>query len=237
MNQNISIRVVFAMVSMAALSATVGCNGLVIGADDYDSKFNSNFDSETIGIPKGWTAAETSTAGTPADWAVEADSSAVGKPNVVTLSKNNNHGGTFNLLLAEKTKYKDLEISVKVKAVSGREDQGGGPVWRAIDADNYYVCRWNPLEDNFRLYVVKDGRRRQLASAKVIADRNAWHEIEIEHEGSKITAEFDDKKLIEFKDDTFKEAGMVGLWTKADAVTKFYDIKVEAEDEDESDDD
>jgi hypothetical protein len=233
MNLNISIKIVFTMVSLAAISVTVGCNGLIIEADDYGSKFNSNFDSNTLGIPKGWRTDETGSAGTPADWELEHDSTIPDKQNVVTLSKNNNHGNTFNLLLAEETNYKDLEMSVKLKAVSGKEDQGGGPIWRAIDSENYYICRWNPLEDNFRLYVVKDGRRKQLASATVRADSNAWHEIEIEHEGSKITAEFDDKKLIEIEDETFRDAGMVGLWTKADAVTKFCNIRVEAEDDDD----
>ena len=33
-------------------------------------------------------------------------------------------------------------------------DQGGGPVWRYQDANNYYIARMNPLEDNYRVYKV-----------------------------------------------------------------------------------
>ena len=108
-------------------------------------------------------------------------------------------------------------------------------IWRAKDADNYYIARWNPLEKNFRVYYVKDGQRKQLASVDIKTDPSKWHEIEIEHVGNKIVAEFDDKKVIEIEDSTFTEGGMVGLWTKADAATAFDDFEVEEEGEEDSD--
>jgi hypothetical protein len=46
-------------------------------------------------------------------------------------------------------------VSVAVRADGGEVDQGGGPMWRVQDADNYYVCRFNPLESNFRVYFVQ----------------------------------------------------------------------------------
>ena len=60
----------------------------------------------------------------------------------------------FNLCVADNTSYKDVEASVAFKAMKGDKDQGGGIVWRYQDANNYYVARMNPLEDNFRVYVV-----------------------------------------------------------------------------------
>ena len=128
--------------------------------------------------------------------------------------------------MAKATSYKDLDIKVMVKAIAGKEDQGGGVIWRAKDEDNYYIARWNPLEDNFRVYSVKNGRRRQLGSANVKADPGVWHNIEIEHKGTKIEAEFDGRKLIEVNDSTFTRAGMVGLWVKADGRSEFDNIKV-----------
>jgi hypothetical protein len=35
---------------------------------------------------------------------------------------------------------------------------------------------------------------------------------------------FDGKEALEWKDDTFKQAGKVGVWTKADSVTLFDDF-------------
>ena len=60
----------------------------------------------------------------------------------------------FSLCVADDTSFQNVEASVAFKAVQGKEDQGGGIVWRYQDANNYYVARMNPLEDNFRVYKV-----------------------------------------------------------------------------------
>jgi len=111
-------------------------------------------------VPQGWKVAETGGKGTPATWQVVEDDSAPDGTQAVAITANKNRGSTYNLMIAQDTSYRDLVIRVKVKAVTGKEDQGGGPIWRARDADNYYIARWNPLEDNFRVYYVKDGRIR-----------------------------------------------------------------------------
>lgn len=192
-----------------------------------------DFGNDAMGsVPKGWKVAETHGRGTPATWAVVEDRSAE-EGRALAITANKNQGGTFNLLLAEGTSYQDLEIEVKVKAIAGKEDQGGGPIWRAKDADNYYVCRWNPLEDNIRLYTVKDGHRKQLASATLKVDTSVWHEIKIEQVGDRIEVEFDGRKVIDFKDSTFPGAGMVGLWVKADGRSRFDEFEVSAEDDDD----
>lgn len=185
------------------------------------------------GVPSGWYVDETAGTGRPAVWQVVADASAPSAPNVVAITKNENYGHTFNLLVAKNTRFKDVAIQVRVKAIAGEEDQGGGPIWRARNGNNYYICRWNPLEKNFRVYSVKEGRRRQLASAQVDVDTSKWHTIGIIHEGTRIEAWFDGKKLIEVQDDTFPKAGMVGLWVKADGRTAFDELRVAAKDTEE----
>jgi len=185
------------------------------------------FDKETVGaVPNGWRAGETNGRGKPGKWEVVKNNSAPTLPNVIALTQTKNTGGTFNLLIAEKTRFKDVEIKVKVKAMAGKEDQGGGPIWRAKDENNYYVARWNPLESNFRVYYVKNGRRKQIAGVRANLDSKDWHEIKIRHVGAMITATLNDKKVIEITNNTFKEAGMVGLWTKADAAAAFDEVEV-----------
>jgi hypothetical protein len=51
---------------------------------------------------------------------------------------------------------------VKFKPISGKEDQAGGIVWRAKDANNYYVVRANALEGNVVLYKTVNGTRSSL---------------------------------------------------------------------------
>lgn len=222
----------FLVVSLVgAAFMTIGCHEGRLGRSDDDGyKFECSFDKAKLGVvPTGWRVAETASAGKPAKWAVIEGGSAEGNPQAIAITENSNRGRTYNLLIANGTEFKDLEVEVMVKAMTGKQDQGGGPIWRAKDADNYYIARWNPLEDNFRIYFVKGGRRTQLASADIEADPKKWHEIEIKHVGNHIIAEFDKKKILELDDDTFGEAGMVGLWTKADAATAFDDFEAEEE--------
>jgi len=186
-----------------------------------------SFDKDQAGsVPRGWKVAETAGQGKAAAWEVIPHESAPSRPQVVAITTNENRGSTYNLLIAEGTKYKDLQIRVMVKSDAGEEDRGGGPIWRAKDADNYYIARWNPLEDNFRVYSVKDGQRKQLGSADVKANPRTWHEITISHSGTKIVASLDGKQMIELEDSTFTEAGKVGLWVKADGKTAFDNLWV-----------
>lgn len=184
------------------------------------------FDAQSAGeAPAGWRLAETNGDGSLAPWVVTADSSATSTPNVLTVGQTHNAGQTYNVALATGTEYKNVVLTVKVKAGSGDEDQGGGPIWRAKDAANYYVARWNPLENNLRVYLVKDSKRKMLGSVKVEGDASAWHEIRVETKNNSITVEFDGKTFVEAQDDGLTEGGMVGLWTKADASTSFDDLR------------
>ena len=142
------------------------------------------------------------------------------------LTKTENHNGTFNLAIADNRRFKDIDLTVKVKAVTGEEDQGGGPMWRCKDEDNYYVCRFNPLEGNFRVYYVKNGRRKQLDSASVRTDPGEWYTVGVRMERNRIACYLDGRKYLEVQDDTFTSDGMIGLWTKADAVTYFDNLQL-----------
>ena len=182
------------------------------------------FDQPAEEAARGWRFAETNSEGTPGKWRIIAQPDAPSRPNVMKLVETNNDNGTFNLAIAEGISYGDLDLSVAVRADLGKEDQGGGPIWRCRDKDNYYICRLNPLEGNFRVYRVLRGRRRQLESAKVDLASGRWYTVRVTMIGGHITCYLDGKKLLEADDDTFKRAGMVGLWTKADAVTAFDDL-------------
>ncbi len=189
-----------------------------------------NFDKDAAGsLPQGWSNEKTGKGGL-GKWEVLKDGTAPSQPHVLAQLSKENLGYHFNVAVADNTNYSDVEIELKFKAIDGQEDQGGGPVWRYKDADNYYICRANPLESNFRVYKVVDGNRRQLKSANLEIPSNKWHTLKIKNVGDHIQCWLNGKLLLDVKDDTFKE-GKIGLWTKADAVTYFDDVEVEAEED------
>ncbi len=177
-------------------------------------------------VPTGFTPSVAGANSTPPQWRVSkpVDPLKPTSPPGALYCTASGSGDAFNVLLSDDAAYRDVTMTVKIHAQSGKEDQGGGLMWRAKDAANGYIARWNPLESNVRVYSVKAGKRTQLGSATVKADPSEWHRIRIDHTGTTIVASFDGKSLITVEDSTFTDAGRIGLWTKADACTWFDDL-------------
>ena len=179
------------------------------------------FEDPEVGIlPTEWTETRTGE-GRGSVWRIVNDSS-----QALAQTSSDGPRAMFNLCVLEEKHAKDLDLSVTVHALKGEIDRGGGPLWRYRDANNYYVCRWNPLENNFRVYKVVDGKRTQLATATVAAGDGEPHVIRITQQGNHIRCYLDGELRLEVQDGTFSEVGRIGLWTKADAVTAFDDLKV-----------
>jgi hypothetical protein len=175
----------------------------------------------TGALPPGWTTALTGK-GKPCRWEIVRDH---GEKVLAQLSSET-PDYRFNLAINQGLKYKNMEISVKFKGIRGHNDQGGGPLWRYQDASNYYVVRANPLENNFRLYKVVNGSRHMLKSANLPIDTGKWYTLKITMQGNHIVCYFNGKPLLKATDNTFSQAGKIGLWTKSDAVTFFKDLRV-----------
>jgi hypothetical protein len=177
-------------------------------------------------VPAGWKAAQTHE-GKGSVWKVAADDTAPSKSGLVLAQTAESPSAVFNLCVATDTSYKDVEVRVAFKAVRGKKDQGGGIVWRYQDANNYYVARMNPLEDNYRVYKVVAGKRIQLGTKEDLkVPEGEWHTLKIKMVGDHIECFLDGKKLLDVRDDTIPKAGQVGLWTKADAQTYFDNFVV-----------
>ena len=186
-----------------------------------------NFDDATIGkSPDGWTLTMTGK-GQP-KWTVEAEPTAPSKPNVLKQSGQ----ATFPLAIKAGTSIRDGFVEVKFKAVTGSEDRAAGLIWRAKDADNYYVVRANALEDNVVLYKTIKGVRSALDivgrsggyGVKVPVPSGHWHTLRCDFAGNRFKVIYNGQPVFEVEDSSIADAGMIGLWTKADSVTLFDDL-------------
>jgi hypothetical protein len=178
-----------------------------------------NFDNLKTGAPPpGWTATKTGSGA--AKWTIEQDDSAPSKPNVLRQSGQ----ATYPVCIKDDTSLKDGFVEVKFKPISGKEDQAGGIVWRAKDSNNYYIARANALEENVTIYHTINGRRTEKKRTNTKVASNTWHTLRVDFQDNHFTVTFDGKKAIEWDDNTFKDAGKVGVWTKADSVTLFDDF-------------
>ncbi len=132
----------------------------------------------------------------------------------------------FPLALWKQGRFSDVDVSVRFQPISGEMDASGGVVFRARDGGNYYVARANSLENNIRLYTFIDGKRSQIAGTRIDPPAlGEWHTLRAVAVGSRIQVWLDGSLFIDHKDQTYAE-GYVGVWTKADAVTDFDDLRV-----------
>jgi hypothetical protein len=204
--------------------------------DGKSSMIAVSFAAAAGSLPSGWKVEGTRQDGPLATWKAIEDLSAPGSANVLALtSPNHASGSTFNLCWTNQVRFEDGALEVSIKPVSGKEDQGGGLIWRVKDKDDYYICRANPLEQNFRVYFVKDGTRHQLASASLPIPAGAWHTIRVEQVGDRIACSLDGKRLLEAQDSTIRGEGGIGLWTKSDAASEFAALRIAARTHDEGD--
>ncbi len=224
---------------MKRMMSIVACFGLVLwlgraaAAAPAESPWNGEqvawtFDDVPVGgLSDGWEIEATQQVGSLATWEVGADETAPSGGRALGLtSPNHTSRGTFNVCWTKDVSFLDGEMEVRFKAHTGKIDQGGGVIWRAQDKDNYYIARFNPLEDNLRIYYVLDGDRTMLANADVSGAPGEWHVLRVVQRGADIRGYLNGEKLLETTDERFAGAGGIGLWTKADAVTSFDNLIV-----------
>ena len=200
----------------------------IVSVLNVDTTFT--FENDVPGkIPSAWSQYFTGK-GEETEWKILDDN---GNKVLAQLSEQD-LSGHFNEIVYDGFEIKNVELKVRIKGIKGKMDQGGGFVWRFIDADNHYIVRSNPLEDNVVLYKMENGKRTDLPliglgktyGVDVEPLGNGWNELKLTVVDNIFTVYLNNKEIFQVRDETFVNAGKVGLWTKADAVTYFDDFQI-----------
>jgi hypothetical protein len=185
--------------------------------------------------PKGFATALTGGGG-PVSWLVREDQNAPSGKRALVQTSTDTTNTRFPLCIYDAVSAADVTLSVKYKTISGKIDQAAGLVWRYQNPANYYIVRANALEGNVVLYKVENGERSDIdpiGSGLFTYGKKApvtpahWQQLKVEVRGSRFQVYLDAVHLFDVEDTTFKAAGKVGLWTKADSVTAFDDLVIE----------
>lgn len=193
-----------------------------------------DFNSDKAGQPPSGFSTALTGRGQPGKWVIMKDDASPDRGNVLAQTDADATDYRFPVCVYDGLTAKDADISVRFKPVSGRIDQGAGIVWRYKDKDNYYIVRANALEGNVVLYKVQNGKRTDLPlkgqgrtyGMKEKVASKQWGILRVVVKGNLFEVYHEGKKLYEVEDDTFKEPGKVGVWTKADSVIYFDDLQV-----------
>jgi len=204
----------------ALIAAAVCLCTAAIHGQSTTIKFDSDDPGQT---PKGFSFALTGQ-GKPGVWVVKKDDATHG--NILVQTDADKTDYRFPVALYDDVSAADVTLSVQFKALSGKGDQGAGLVWRYRDQNHYYVTRCNALENNCTIYHVVSGRRVAFQSKGVKVASNVWHTLKLDASGDHFVVTYDGNAVLDARDQTFKEAGKVGLWTKADSVIAFDDFSI-----------
>lgn len=213
------------------LAAMVLCLGVGISAS---AETIIDFERDRPGSPPAGFQTALTGSGRPGVWVVVEDQSAPSGHLVLAQTDADPTGYRFPVCVLDAVTTKDAEISVRFKPMSGREDQGAGIVWRYRDKDDYYVVRANALEGNVVLYKVQNGKRTDLPvkgegrtyGKKAPVPSARWSTLGVDVKGNLFEVLLNGTKLYEVEDATFPDAGKIGVWTKADSIIRFDDLRI-----------
>jgi hypothetical protein len=211
--------------AVAACALFAGCSELPIRQETFEPQI-INFDStETGKLPADFTTALTGGGG-PVFWVVREDPTAPTGNKVLVQESSDDIVYRFPLCVYEKTEARDVAAEVNYKAISGKIDQAGGIVLRYTPG-NYYIARANALENNVILFKTVNGKRSKIKEVPVKVTAGQWHTLGFQARGRDLTVTFDGRIVIKRYDTTFSEPGKIGLWTKADSVSAFDNLRID----------
>jgi hypothetical protein len=209
-----------------SLFGMAGAGALIAGTAHAQSG-RIDFESAAVGtLPPGVTAALTGQGGA-VRWSILEDQTSPAGSKVLGQTSTDKTDYRFPLAIFEQPVAADLDVSVRFKPVAGEVDRAAGIALRLTDKDNYYVVRANALEDNVRLYRMVKGQRIQFAGANIKVPSGVWQELRLSARGNRFEIFLDGKSLYGATDATLAGPGRVALWTKADSVTYFDDLRIQ----------
>jgi len=185
-----------------------------------------NFDAGPVGrVPSGWTFAATNRGAAPR-WEIRKDTTAPTHPYVLA-EVSHAAAGQCPLAIYNALTLRDGDVSVRIKPLSGNQDQAGGVVFRYRDPNNFYLVRENALSHNVAVFKVENGQSRQLTSAiPHDIEPNTWNILKVSVRGNRFQVYVNHHRILQAWDKTFSGWGKVGLWTMADSTTYFDDFRV-----------
>ncbi len=209
---------IFIFFLFLATGESAGANELKLDFDHMDAQI----------APVGFTQARTGRGGTGA-WKIKEDITAPSGKKVLAQTSSDPTSYRFPLCIYDAFEARDVDLSVSFRPLSGTVDQAAGLVWRYQDSDNYYVVRANALEENVVLYKVENGKRSDLKpqgswfayGKDAPVPLGVWSSLRVLVRSNTFSVSLNGEHLFDVEDDTFPQAGKVGLWTKADSVTLF----------------
>jgi hypothetical protein len=128
------------------------------------------------------------------------------------------HG--YRLAVLENVTMRDVRVGVRLRV--GRGDRAAGVAWRVQNPQNYYAARLDFESRAVVLYKFVGGNRIRLSALSGIRlDADAWHELVVDHEDTKIRVWLNGVPVASDEDDGLRTPGRLGFWMPGDGTAHF----------------
>jgi hypothetical protein len=163
--------------------------------------------------------------GQPGEWTVNHDGT-IDAPAITQLNADRTEQ-RYPLAVYRSLSLRNVEVSVRIRPISGRLDLAGGIAVRLRSPNDYYLVGIDAYDDEVAFFRVRDGKRDKLAGAVADISSLGWHTLDLRAEGNGFRAELDGRWLFTAYDSTFDD-GKIALWTKADSIMTFTRLEITA---------
>jgi hypothetical protein len=162
--------------------------------------------------------------GSPSPWAMVDDATAAG--GVALEQRGKPAYANHSLAVYKPVSVTDAEISLRIKATGGREDQGGGVALRLTAPDSYYLVEMDARRDRVVFLRVANGDAEEIISVDADIAPNAWHRLTVRAVDDEFVVSLDSVWAFTVFDKALSGKGRVALWTATDSVTRFDSLAI-----------
>lgn len=169
-------------------------------------------------------------------WEVTADAKSASPSHVLSRIPSDKPNPAPQVIFLDGIEAMNLDMTIRIKAVSSGDGQGGGVVFRADDERNYYVVWLSPQEKLVRMDKVVSGEAKTLQVLKVeTLEPGRWHNLRLTIRSAEMEALYDNRQILSAREEAWEfgryKKGKVGLWARGPAVTYFDNVRFTSMDE------
>jgi hypothetical protein len=194
--------------------------------DDALDQVPPGFESMVLGPgqPGQWKVALTEAP--PALKPITSRAPSVSRRSVLTQAGRDARSRRLLMLVYGPETYGDFKFTTRFKITGGALEQMAGAVFHFQNASNFYFVGASALEKAFRCYKVVDGEVKPPIGPALEISRDAWHDLGVQCEGTRIVCSLDGREAIKLIDATGNHPGKIGFCTGSDSVACFADARI-----------
>jgi len=137
----------------------------------------------------------------------------------------------FPICVCTQVVARDLDATLRFTIVSGGHEQAGGLMFRAQNANDYYVARVSALGGDdgggsVRLYRMAGGRRAELGAKKLPVKPGEQLVLRVVANKDALEVFLNGASVLKLTDASLMLPGAVGVWSQSDSIVHFQSLLV-----------